>query len=424
MTNELTKTQRRLAKHCFGYSRSLNLIFMLVFFWLAGALSPLCAQTVIGGKIPDSSAILDLQSNNRGLLLPRMTTAQRNAITNPASALMVFNTSTNCLEVNLGTPASPDWQNIKCGVTAGSISTLNCAGSALSGSLVKDSVASNVSVRVPYTGGDGGSHSGQTVTSTGVTGLTATLAAGNFASGADSLTYIITGTPSSADTAKFALNIGGQSCTLKLIVTAASASSCNACCAKVSPTQFKYFMCHNLGAANTSADPLVPSWEINGGYWQWGRAAQAAAGPTGPTSGDANSAAISGWDATLAPDGAWEDGSKTGNDPCPTGYRVPTQAQWQAVFDNNTKTVISNTWSASAINYNSGIKFGDHLFLPAAGSRLDFNGALFSRGFLGGYWTSTYDSGTATLMFFNQSSNTLLTGSDKPYGRSIRCIAQ
>jgi hypothetical protein len=72
---------------------------------------------------------------------------------------------------------------------------------------------------IPYTGGNGGAHNGQTVASTGITGLTATLAPGNFASGSGSLTYTITGTPSGTGTASFALNIGGQSCTLNRTVT-------------------------------------------------------------------------------------------------------------------------------------------------------------------------------------------------------------
>jgi uncharacterized protein (TIGR02145 family) len=67
---------------------------------------------------------------------------------------------------------------------------------------------------VPYTGGNGGVHNGQTVISTGVTGLTATLTPGTFANGASNLTYTITGTPASIGTASFALNIGGQACTL------------------------------------------------------------------------------------------------------------------------------------------------------------------------------------------------------------------
>lgn len=45
--------------------------------------------------IPDASAILELRSTLRGLLAPRMTTAQRDAILTPATGLIIYNTSTN-----------------------------------------------------------------------------------------------------------------------------------------------------------------------------------------------------------------------------------------------------------------------------------------------------------------------------------------
>ena len=96
----------------------------------------------------------------------------------------------------------------------GTLTALTCASATNSGSLTLAVAASGVSSSVPYTGGNGGTHSGQTVTSTGVTGLTATLAAGNFAIGAGSLIYTITGTPATSGTASFALNIGGKTCTL------------------------------------------------------------------------------------------------------------------------------------------------------------------------------------------------------------------
>src|SRR5215471_9982755 len=45
------------------------------------------------GSLPDASSILDIKSTGKGLLIPRMTTAQRTAITSPASGLMVFDTN-------------------------------------------------------------------------------------------------------------------------------------------------------------------------------------------------------------------------------------------------------------------------------------------------------------------------------------------
>ena len=44
------------------------------------------------GSPPDASAMLDVQSTAKGLLVPRMSTADRNAISGPAVGLMVFDT--------------------------------------------------------------------------------------------------------------------------------------------------------------------------------------------------------------------------------------------------------------------------------------------------------------------------------------------
>jgi len=50
----------------------------------------------IGTPLPDPTALLDLTDNGKGLLVPRMSTAQRLAIANPANALLVFDTTVNC----------------------------------------------------------------------------------------------------------------------------------------------------------------------------------------------------------------------------------------------------------------------------------------------------------------------------------------
>jgi uncharacterized protein (TIGR02145 family) len=300
----------------------------------------------------------------------------------------------------------------------GSIATLDCAGATVSGSLLLNQAATGVSASVPYTGGNGGAFDGQTVSSAGVTGLTATLIAGGFAEGPGNLTWSITGTPSSAGTASFALSIGGQACSLDVTV-----SPPPVCRAKVNATDYRNFMCHNLGAANTSADPFTPSWEINGGYWQWGRLAQAAPGPTGSGAGQANDGAITGWNTTGAANGSWADGSKTPDDPCPTGFRVPTGAQWDGVVANNTKTNVG-TFSNSATNYSAGKKFGDNLMLPAAGIRYYLNGGRISTGLEGNYWTSTELSSTGAFGLYFTSSNALTDYYNRPFGLSVRCIAE
>jgi hypothetical protein len=51
------------------------------------------AQIGIGTTTPNASSILDLTSTTQGLLLPRMTTTQINAIATPAAGLTVYNTT-------------------------------------------------------------------------------------------------------------------------------------------------------------------------------------------------------------------------------------------------------------------------------------------------------------------------------------------
>jgi hypothetical protein len=71
---------------------------------------------------------------------------------------------------------------------------------------------------IPYAGGNGGEYPQQVVTSTGVTGLTATLPQGIIAIGSGNLVYSITGTATGTGVASFAINIGGQNCILSLNV--------------------------------------------------------------------------------------------------------------------------------------------------------------------------------------------------------------
>lgn len=62
---------------------------------------------------PHASAILDISSTSRGLLVPRMTQAQRNAIALPATGLMLFQSDiTPGYFFNAGTPAAPVWTHL------------------------------------------------------------------------------------------------------------------------------------------------------------------------------------------------------------------------------------------------------------------------------------------------------------------------
>lgn len=56
------------------------------------------AQSVgIGTSNPSNSAALDIKSTDKGILFPRLTSAQRDAIVNPADGLHIFNLNDKCL---------------------------------------------------------------------------------------------------------------------------------------------------------------------------------------------------------------------------------------------------------------------------------------------------------------------------------------
>jgi len=81
----------------------MKLAFSIVAF-LFLALTGMAQNVGIGTTNPDTSAQLDVSSSTKGLLPPRLTTAQRDAIASPAAGLIIFNTTNNGIEIktNLG----------------------------------------------------------------------------------------------------------------------------------------------------------------------------------------------------------------------------------------------------------------------------------------------------------------------------------
>jgi hypothetical protein len=54
---------------------------------------------LIGGTSITTNAILDLQSTTKAFIPPRMTTAQRDAISSPSQGMVIYNTTTAKLNV-------------------------------------------------------------------------------------------------------------------------------------------------------------------------------------------------------------------------------------------------------------------------------------------------------------------------------------
>ncbi|MEQ8908420.1 MAG: tail fiber domain-containing protein [Vicingaceae bacterium] len=66
------------------------------------------------GARPDTSAMFDVVSTNKGMLIPRMTEAQRDAIFEPATGLLIFQTNQDSgFYFNQGVSATPNWLRVK-----------------------------------------------------------------------------------------------------------------------------------------------------------------------------------------------------------------------------------------------------------------------------------------------------------------------
>ena len=70
------------------------------------------AQIGIGTPTPDASSIVDITSNNKGVLFPSMDNITRNLISNPAKGLLIFNLSCMCVETNSGDEIMPLWISV------------------------------------------------------------------------------------------------------------------------------------------------------------------------------------------------------------------------------------------------------------------------------------------------------------------------
>ena len=145
------------------------------------------SQTGIGTTTPDASAKLEVFSTTKGLLIPRMTSAQRAAITLPANGLMVFQTDgVSGFYLNTGAAASPVWTRvnvdwIKTGndiaYTSGNISTTgNLTGGNASTSTISGFAANVGTILSAYN--ITASDNGKILQSTSATAITITIPTG------------------------------------------------------------------------------------------------------------------------------------------------------------------------------------------------------------------------------------------------------
>ncbi len=277
------------------------------------------AQVGIGTTNPNTSAALDITSTTKGLLVPRMTQAQRNAISSPATWLIVICTD--------------------CG------------------------------------------NSGELQMYNGTT-----------------WTNMIGGTASAGPTPNV-----------------------------TNPTTGRIWMDRNLGASQVATSSTdIASY---GDLYQWGRYADGhelinwSSSPpaavnaatigtsTSTTPGNSFLSGSSNWYTGDNPNNFWQ-GVNGINNPCPSGYRLPTEQEWEAE---------RATWSSQ----NAAGAFASPLKLPMPGNRSSSDGALFNNGTAGGYWSSTTDLSddtAASYLFFTSSATYMVTNYSRAFGGAVRCL--
>ena len=312
------------------------------------------------------------------------------------------------------------------GVCSASLGVLNCIGAITTGTLTSGILASGVITAISYTGGNAMSYSSQSVSSTGVSGLTASLAAGSLANGAGSINYTITGTPTTSGTASFAITVGGQSCSFTISVGLAAGEypagtvHCAGATAVVDVTNSitgKVWMDRNLGATQVSTS----STDTNsyGDLYQWGRRADGHQCRTSattatlssidqPTHGNFIKAPNVPYDWRSAQNTNLWQGVNGVNNPCPGGYRIPTETELEAE---------RLSWGSN----NSAGAFASALKLPVAGYRFNSGGSLYGLGTEGYYWSSKV-SGTNSRGLHFISSTAYVSTDYRAYGLAVRCL--
>ena len=186
------------------------------------------------------------------------------------------------------------------------------------------------------------------------------------------------------------------------------------------------FLDRNLGALSADVSS-VDSW---GDLYQWGRATDGhekrfsdTTTSISPTYEAINSlfiidsAKANDW-ISSPDDELWNDAERT-NNPCPCGYRLPTESEWRAVLDLGAEIKPTGTGA-----YYLDIANGE-LKLPCAGLRNAFTGDFQYQGMRGYYWAGDVTSkGLSGCMDFNKAeitTNVTIMGF-RAFGRSVRCV--
>lgn len=179
----------------------------------------------------------------------------------------------------------------------------------------------------------------------------------------------------------------------------------------------KCWLDRNLGASQVATS----STDTNAyGYlFQWGRAADGHQIRTSNTTSTLSNSDTPGHGDFITSDvdprdwrspqndNLWQ-GVSCNNNPCPPGWRIPTEAEWDAE---------RQSWGSN----DAAGAFASPLKLPMSGSRNRSSGALNNQGLAGAYWSSTVSNTDSRNLFF-QSAYAATNYNRRAVGYAVRCI--
>ena len=434
--------------------KNKNNILIIIIIMLSYNAS-LMAQVGINTTTPDPSSMLDIQSTAKGLLIPRMTLTERNNIPSPAQGLMVYQTDNTpgfyyfdgvATWIAIAGATDDKWTvdgdnmynantgNVGIGTTSPA-STIDIQGSmGLKLTTITSATTLNQTHNVVLC--STGSYTVTLPAAADNTGRVYSIK--NIDSDCDDITIAVNSTETIDGSATYVLDSynnvvriisdGSNWFIINENTVACTAFTCgtdvtwtynggSVTYGTVLSSTGECWMDRNLGASQVATS----STDANsyGDLFQWGRhddghqdrsSSTTSTNSDSPGHGDFITEGNFPYDWRSTQDDNLWNGESATNNPCPSGWRLPTGTEWEAEIT----TDFTSPNAAGA--------FGSVLKLPMAGYRSKADGSFAVVGARGLYWSSTPYSNSARYLNFNSISSTNTPTGSRGEGFSVRCL--